>query len=853
MARSSATPCQTPSRLPSRQSNRIRTSSQSASNFVRPSQDSRRSITHPTCTPEPFPNHESEIDSSPQSTQPSKKTSKKRTQNLSSTHQTPASKHKSKHKKKNMVIDSNEGDGVIDLAQDSDAANFKVRQPNNKKPSPLDNIRDYFGQAYHANITDTGEKLMFKCKWCAHPYKKGKKTNSNLYTHRDGAANRTPCPARSEAIASGAILPPTVKEAEIKEEKHQLGTMRAYLKHAPFDNRVFNQLLVMWLIRFSLPWNRIKDFLLHVAFNYTRRGLHIHTRVWAATEAHRLYLNLQGKLIASLKNLSSKFTLIHDIWTTKGNHHAFMGISVGYVTDDWTFHISHLGLKYIASNHKGKLLAIPFANILVKSQTTDSGSNNFTMASEVDRLIIKKTGIDPNLSENHIRCFCHKLALIINAGLQSMKLSPEELIPLKESTLGFAPGLCPIAEESEEIETRDQFVQEDVVLDEEDLQIRTKDTDDESPEESSLGPNKVDGILVKVDFIIQRITSSTAKRSEYDTWCVKLEHNGPSLIAGYGIRWNIKFQSRDAGYQAREEHEGGKNYYSNLEITENEWDVVNKLNNILSEFYYLTKAMEGDHSSGCLMISKYRQIKESIKKKMRTASEPQFKQMLQTMTTKTDKYLEEALNCDAILIATVLNPSFRLSILKVSFPSHYDYTLQLLTSLFNTRKAERDMVIASQEPTHPVGKQPDPRELSPEEIDYFPETTAEETAADELSIYLGGKYNHLHLRQTLTWDGGRREHCQEFPILALLARDYLACSGTSASVERCFLAAADTCSRDRGSLAAKTIERCVSSHQWLVQGVEPDGNFEISQGIITQATEEENHKKQKKEAVAALE
>ncbi|POV97048.1 hypothetical protein PSHT_14789 [Puccinia striiformis] len=163
MARSSATPRQTPSRLPSRQSNRIRTPSQSASNFVRPSQDSRRSITHPTCTPEPFPNHESEIDSSPQSTQPSKKTSKKRTRNLSSTHQTPTSKHKSKRKKKNMVIDSDEGDGVIDLAQDSDAANFKVRQPNNKKPSPLDNIRDYFGPAYHANITDT---VRFSVSFC---------------------------------------------------------------------------------------------------------------------------------------------------------------------------------------------------------------------------------------------------------------------------------------------------------------------------------------------------------------------------------------------------------------------------------------------------------------------------------------------------------------------------------------------------------------------------------------------------------------------------------------------------------------------------------------------------------------
>ncbi|KAH9446930.1 hypothetical protein Pst134EA_028916 [Puccinia striiformis f. sp. tritici] len=86
--------------------------------------------------------------------------------------------------------------------------------------------------------------------------------------------------------------------------------------------------------------------------------------------------------IARLCNLGSKFTLIHDVWTTKGNHHAFMGISVAYVSDDWTFHISHLGLKYIASNHKGKLLAIPFANVLSKSGLTNKISLLFHLLQE---------------------------------------------------------------------------------------------------------------------------------------------------------------------------------------------------------------------------------------------------------------------------------------------------------------------------------------------------------------------------------------------------------------------------------------------------------------------------------------
>jgi hypothetical protein len=35
-------------------------------------------------------------------------------------------------------------------------------------------------------------------------------------------------------------------------------------------------------------------------------------------------------------------------------------------------------------------------------------------------------------------------------------------------------------------------------------------------------------------------------------------------------------------------------------------------------------------------------------------------------------------------------------------------------------------------------------------------------------------------------------------------------------------------------LAAQTIERCVSSNQWLLQGVNPNGEFEAAHGIIKQ-------------------
>ncbi|PLW07103.1 hypothetical protein PCANC_25737 [Puccinia coronata f. sp. avenae] len=49
---------------------------------------------------------------------------------------------------------------------------------------------------------------------------------------------------------------------------------------------------------------------------------------------------------------------------------------------------------------------------------------------------------------------------------------------------------------------------------------------------------------------------------------------------------------------------------------------------------------------------------------------------------------------------------------------------------------------------------------------------------------------------------------EEFPLLSSIARDVLACAGSSATVKQKFSAAADVCSSKRKSLAVLTIERC---------------------------------------------
>jgi hypothetical protein len=152
------------------------------------------------------------------------------------------------------------------------------------------------------------------------------------------------------------------------------------------------------------------------------------------------------------------------------------------------------------------------------------------------------------------------------------------------------------------------------------------------------------------------------------------------------------------------------------------------------------------------MLSKYLYIKALIKKKMATTSKPEFKKMLQTMDTRTTKYLDEALDCDAIIISTALNPSFRLSIFKMAFPRHYSYTLELLTNLFNTQKDSLVENESSKEPTQFEGNRPARHNQDLADIDYFPETS-KASPPDELSIYLDGKYKlpSGEAENCLTW------------------------------------------------------------------------------------------------------
>ncbi|EFP92424.1 uncharacterized protein PGTG_18249 [Puccinia graminis f. sp. tritici CRL 75-36-700-3] len=285
--RHSPTRSRTPSVPPSRRSTRIVTPLRTNARYVRTNSDCRKSLSQ---DPRSSSDSESSISGIPK---PSRSNANPR-------------QHQKKKNQSNEQTNTNRTQSAMDLTQDSDNENFKVTKKRKKcarKDSEfgLDEIELYFHEPfYEEGETKEGPPMHYKCKWCGIPYKKGDGSRGNLVKHRDGAANRSACNQRAKAIRSGAKLPLTAKEIASKKRSEESGTAN-FIHSGKFDPKILNQLIVLWIVQSSLPWSRIEDKLLRLAFRYARPGLKLNSRVWAASEAHSLYCNLQEKVVSMLQ------------------------------------------------------------------------------------------------------------------------------------------------------------------------------------------------------------------------------------------------------------------------------------------------------------------------------------------------------------------------------------------------------------------------------------------------------------------------------------------------------------------------------------------------------------------------
>lgn len=361
---------------------------------------------------------------------------------------------------------------------------------------------------------------------------------------------------RHKAIAAGFDLPPSYTETLEVQSKLKKTTLTSYLKGPTFTSDLVNMILVLWVVRHALPWARFEDPALRGAFFTVNRGATVRSRTWAAQKLVILFSGLHEKAINKVKNNKGKFCLVHDVWTTKGNRYAFIGATANYIDDEWNYQSTHLTLKMIAWRHFGALLARPVGRFLTRNglhkqmlaQTTDSGSNNGPMASELQSMFLDAE--DPvawDASTNHVRCYAHKLNLTVGHGL---KLLGQKVSIAKACVPHNQPLPIPVLEVNDgedevEIDNDESDDENDAGLPEKPDGVDEDDTN-ETLETSGVACKKDDLVavaLAKIDAVSGQIASSAARRSDFKARATRMGYKGQMLKRPCKTRWNSHFES----------------------------------------------------------------------------------------------------------------------------------------------------------------------------------------------------------------------------------------------------------------------------------------------------------------------
>ncbi|KNE95961.1 hypothetical protein PSTG_10758 [Puccinia striiformis f. sp. tritici PST-78] len=247
----------------------------------------------------------------------------------------------------------------------------------------------------------------------------------------------------------------------------------------------------------------------------------------------------------------------------------------------------------------------------------------------------------------------------------------------------------------------------------------------------------------------------------------------------------------------------------------------------------MTKRLEGDGPLLPMVLYEYVRLLDLLEKKKRAAESTALERMFYPMIVITKKYLNLAVTCDTVIMATFLHPAWRMMLFTNRFEAHLTRITNLVSRIFG----ERDELLKSlqPDPAPPKGTQseintsPNDSDSDGDAFNYYPTNGDTIDINTELKRYNNGDFPLDKKGCVLGW---WKIHCKDFPVMASLARDYLACAASSASVEQTFSAAAGVCATGRASLAIRTIERCISSHMWLCDSVEVGGLFADCQALI---------------------
>ncbi|KAI9626306.1 hypothetical protein KEM48_010558 [Puccinia striiformis f. sp. tritici PST-130] len=169
--------------------------------------------------------------------------------------------------------------------------------------------------------------------------------------------------------------------------------------------------------------------------------------------------------------------------------------------------------------------------------------------------------------------------------------------------------------------------------------------------------------------------------------------------------------------------------------------------NVPQEFLEMTKRMEGNWPIVSMVIYEYVRLIDSLEKKMVVAAGSSLEAMYPPMIRITKKYLKIALKCNSIVMATFLQPAWRMMLFSKRLKP--PMTRQI-TELINNKFIEREAFLESQKPPTPPPKasesdanpnSAESSDLEGDKFNFYPTNEAADNVVNtELERYNNGDF-----------------------------------------------------------------------------------------------------------------
>ncbi|TFY56694.1 hypothetical protein EVJ58_g7479 [Rhodofomes roseus] len=454
----------------------------------------------------------------------------------------------------------------------------------------------------------------------------------------------------------------------------------------------------------------------------------------------------------------------------------------------------------------------------------DNAATNDVLARTLTGLLLEKYGIHFSPENGQIRCLAHVVNLVVQKILASI-IDAEDP---DETDWYLLHKFLPFHYDVDDDELNAMEDKEAAVMDEK-LTELCSDEEKDTP----IDVEEVLNAVQKLRLIVRKIVSSPQRRSSFCKHAIRHYDGKPNPSGGKALstlmpvrdvrtRWNCTHAMIERALLLKKaigDWVAERDDLEALTLLPEDWNFLQQHANLLSHFTHVTHIMS-KQSMPTLpwVLPMFDHMKTALTNVIASPStKPALAVAAQAGLTKLEQYYTKAKECQYNVIATVCHPNLRVNWFSKLGSEEKARAEVLFEHVF--RKYELKLPKAADVPARPAPVATPSSFLDMlSSVPDVPDPEAQDEAAQTSEVerwlrFEGGKGNPY---DPLVW---WKEHAHKFPVIASMARDFLAIPGASVSVECLFSASRHLCVDTRSSLKAETISEAMCSKQWLKDGL----------------------------------